>query len=134
MAKGTQSKASERFDTTDGVSKKIYDGFMKGAIKFGEKKESEDAVCKKKFWKASPLANGTKISLSVEHKHGENPKGSKFNPRYKLSMEHKGNTETYSGTFIRKIYLKLENPTKGKKTTKLSEDGKKFAMDALASL
>jgi hypothetical protein len=130
--KDAEEKA-ERFETTDGVAKKIYEGVRKGKIVFGKCEESSDAKSMRKFWKASPLPNGAKVSLSFEHKHGNNKKGTPFNPRYKIQLEHNKQTDEFSGTYARKIFLRLENPPK-KRTTELTDESKSFVGDALADL
>lgn len=129
----TQNKATKKFKDTDEVAKSVHQGVLAGKISFDSMEESTDEVATHRNWKGIPQKNGAVVSFGYMKKKGKNKKGKEFNPRYKILISHKEEKQEFSGTFARKIYLRLMNPPK-KRTSKLTEDSSKFVQGALSDI
>jgi len=129
----TIKKAEKKYSNTDEVSKMVHQGVQKGKIKFEDMVETADTVAVHRNWKGIAQKNGAVVSFGYMKKKGTNTKGKEFNPRYKILILHKEETQEFSGTFARKIYLRLVNPPK-KRTSKLSEDASTFVSGALSGI
>ena len=132
-AKTVKAKIATKMATTSDVAERVYLGVKKGKIVFGDMKETQTDHSITRVWKAEPLENGTDISFVYDHKKGKNANGKDYNPRYKISITHKETSEEVSGTFARKIYLRLMNPPK-KRTSKLNAETATVMENALAGI
>jgi len=129
----TQTKPTKKFSDTNEVAKTVHQGVQKGKITFKDMEESEDDFATYRNWKGIPQKNGAVISFGYMHKKGKNKAGKEFNPRYKIAIDHNKKKQEFSGTFARKIYLRLMNPPK-KRTSKLNKDSSEFVQGALADI
>jgi len=132
MAKQKEQELS-RFETTNGVAKKIYKGIQKGAIIFGDVEENSSKDLIVKNWVAKPLPNGAVVSFGMTHKQGRNANGRPFNPRYKIRLKYNDNIQEFSGTYARKIYNRLISPPR-KRITMLTEETVAFCTNALSDI
>jgi len=128
--------SENKFETTEGVAKKVWNGVKKKAIKFGDPKETDNDIQITKEWNAEPLPNGALISLLYSQKKTLNKDKKRCNPRYIIALNHKGTKETFSGIYARKIYTSLTkiNGIRKTRTNKISNDVSKFCTDALADI
>lgn len=126
-------ETKDRFTTTDGVAKKIYQGVTKGSIKFGNMTDSSSQELIQRNWIAGALPNGAIVGFGMTHKQGKNANGKNFNPRYKITLAHNEQEQAFSGLYARKIYNRLMKPPK-KRTVNLTEEQVQVVTDALADL
>lgn len=129
-----ESTDKNKFETTNGVSKKIWNGFKKKSITFGDVSETDTEESITKKWTSNSLPNGAVIEFHYSKKKGQHEDGRKFNPRYILALTHNDKTEKFSGMYARKLYMKLTsdpNATPRRRSNKLNKDTSSFVESAL---
>lgn len=124
------------FETTEGVAKRIWNGYKKNAIKFGEPTVNDNENYITKEWESNELPTGAKITLRYSLKKGIAENKQRRNPRYLLIMKHQEKEEKFSGIYARKIFFKMHTLPKLKKSKSniLTEDKISFCENALQGL
>lgn len=126
--------SEQKFETTNGPAKKIWNGVKKNSIKFGDPNINDNDDVTTKEWKSEPLSTGAVISFLYKKIKGTNKAGKKRNPRYIIALTHNNKTEKFSGPFARKVYERLVKGAPKKRSNKLTEEKASFCADALADL
>ena len=121
-------------ETANGITKKIYNGVRKKAIKFGEPKINETDELIEKKWESNPFGTNNSI-VKFGYSFNKTPhhiKGKRRNPKYIIELTSNNETEAFSGLFARKIYHTLTSDNVSKKrTSEITPETIKFANTAL---
>lgn len=124
---------NKRFETAEGVCKKIYQGISKGAITFNGKDEIDNPEYTEKKWISNELDSGANVSLTYKLIKGKNDSGKTRKPSYKVILSHNNNNKIFRGVYARKIYLRLEDP-KQIGSSKFDDKDSTFCENALDNI
>jgi hypothetical protein len=128
---------SNGLETANGITKKIYNGVRKKAIKFGEPKVNETDELIEKKWESNPFGTNNSI-VKFGYSFNKTPhhiKGKRRNPKYVIELTSNNVSEEFSGLFARKIYNTLTRTGASKKrTSEITPETIKFANSALDGL
>jgi len=119
----------------EGITKRIYNGVRKKAIKFGDPKINETDELIEKKWISNPFGtNKSVVQFGYSlNKTPHNIPGKRRNPKYIIELTSNNETEAFSGLFARKIYntLTSDNVVSKKRTSEITPETIKFANTAL---
>ena len=134
MSKKSSTETDNSIQTAEGITKKIYNGVRKKAIKFGDPTINETDELIEKKWISSPFGTNqsiVKFGYSF-NKTPHNIPGKRRNPKYIIELTSNNETECFSGLFARKIYNTLTSDKISKKrTSEITPETIKFANTAL---
>ena len=126
---------NKRFETRDGVGKKIWQSVKKNAITFNKPVEVDNKDFYTRTWEANKLSSGAKLTLQQRLIKGLNKDGKKRNASYSLNIVHgKDPSPEIRGTYARKIFDRLIKGEPNIKSNKLNEENSSFFENALKGL
>lgn len=134
MSKKSSTETNNGIQTSEGITKKIYNGVRKKAIKFGDPKINETDELIEKKWISSPFGTNQSV-VQFGYSLNKTPHtipGKRRNPKYIIELTSNNETEAFSGLFARKIYNTLTSDNVSKKrTSEITPETIKFANTAL---